>query len=122
MPFAPDESARSLPARSTKLILLTWGEGEGAQHQDWSPRGLSQGSQIDAARVPLGLLIPGHASHRPGLLPTRAPVRECHKCGANVQTMQTLVWCFSHQKCPAQLEAPGGGPTLIQEDPPTFGT
>lgn len=26
MPRAPEESARSLPARSTKLILLTWSE------------------------------------------------------------------------------------------------
>lgn len=25
IPRAPEESARSLPARSTKLILLTWG-------------------------------------------------------------------------------------------------
>lgn len=29
MPRAPEESARSLPARSTKLILLTWGQKKG---------------------------------------------------------------------------------------------
>lgn len=28
MPRAPEESARSLPARSTKLILLTWVRGK----------------------------------------------------------------------------------------------
>lgn len=43
MPRAPEESARSLPARSTKLILLTWVRGKAGG--EGSVRGRQTGEQ-----------------------------------------------------------------------------